>query len=251
MRMENLTAGMGFRASRQGYIKVSRHWWRLSFVEDLGMHPVGHQGKQRHMIRCQCECGAIVDVPLNHLRRGTTKSCGCLAREMTAQRDRIRNLTHGASRFDAEDFRLFTIWSGAHDRCENPNSTSYYRYGGRGVFVCPQWAEFVPFRDWAKANRYRKDRSLDRYPDKHGPYAPWNCRWATRKQQSRNMDTNHLITWLGITPCVVEWGEDPRSPVGKNTILARLQRGWTEQDAVSVPPLPPEARRNALFKNRG
>lgn len=35
--------------------------------------------------RCQCECGNIVEVDSQSLRRGYTKSCGCLRKETTSQ----------------------------------------------------------------------------------------------------------------------------------------------------------------------
>lgn len=36
--------------------------------------------------RCRCECGEVVTVSGAHLRNGTTQSCGCLARERSAER---------------------------------------------------------------------------------------------------------------------------------------------------------------------
>lgn len=31
-------------------------------------------------VRCQCDCGNVIDVYANSLRSGATKSCGCLRR---------------------------------------------------------------------------------------------------------------------------------------------------------------------------
>ena len=41
---------------------------------------------------CQCDCGTIKDIPLDSLRSGRGRSCGCLRREATGQRLR-HNLT--------------------------------------------------------------------------------------------------------------------------------------------------------------
>jgi hypothetical protein len=51
----------------------------------------------RTIWECQCECGNIVNVLSNNLIRGATKSCGCLKKELLAQRniETPFNLKHG------------------------------------------------------------------------------------------------------------------------------------------------------------
>jgi hypothetical protein len=50
---------------------------------------VGRADKSCELIyRCQCDCGQFVEVPGTRLRRGKTKSCGCLASELIAKRNR-------------------------------------------------------------------------------------------------------------------------------------------------------------------
>jgi hypothetical protein len=70
-------------------------------------------------------------------------------------------------------------------RCNNPNSDNYSYYGGRGIEVCDEWNDFLAFHDWAMANGYADNLSIDRInPD--GNYEPLNCRWATIKEQRNN-----------------------------------------------------------------
>lgn len=75
-------------------------------------------------------------------------------------------------------------WRVMHDRCRNPRSKDYPRYGGKGVKVCERWNSFEFFIDdmgWRPGPEY----SLDRI-DGDKDYDPSNCRWATRLEQSRN-----------------------------------------------------------------
>lgn len=88
--------------------------------------------------------------------------------------------THGMAR--SVEYRT---WWRMKTRCENPNSTSYKNYGGRGIRVCDRWQSFENF--YADlGDRPSPKHSLDRYPDNDGDYKPGNCRWATKSEQFEN-----------------------------------------------------------------
>lgn len=82
--------------------------------------------------------------------------------------------------------RIYKIWQGLRQRCNNPNDKSYKAYGGRGIKVCEEWdKDSAAFVRWALENGYADNLSIDRI-DVDGDYCPENCHWATPTEQSRN-----------------------------------------------------------------
>lgn len=119
--------------------------------------------------RCKCSCGKETITTTYYLLSGQTKSCGCL---------RVKHNGVGT--------RLYGIWRGIRNRCENLNSHVWGYYGGKGIKICDEWRDsFVAFRKWALANGYNGNLQIDRIESgKH--YQPDNCRWVLPKVNSRN-----------------------------------------------------------------
>ena len=93
--------------------------------------------------------------------------------------------------------KLYSRWTNMKDRCNNPHNISYPNYGGRGIQVCEEWQhDFQAFFDWAMANGYREDLTLDRI-NNDGNYEPSNCRWATKLEQGANKRNNIHVTING------------------------------------------------------
>ena len=136
--------------------------------------------------------------------------------------------------------RIYNIWVGIRQRCEREVHPSYRNYGGKGITVCGEWHEFIPFYKWAVENGYSDDLTIDRI-DTNGNYEPSNCRWVTMKVQGNNKNTNHLIEYDGETYNIQTLCE--KTGINRNTFYARLSHGWSVEDAVNKPIHPKKERR--------
>lgn len=141
--------------------------------------------------RCRCECSQVVVISAKHLRNNNTRSCGCLKRETTRDRNMKHGLTIGKNRPPC-----YRIWANAKSRCFDRNNPAFSHYGGRGITMCAEWAnDFLAFvRDMGP--RPSSAHSLDRV-NNDGNYEPTNCRWATRIEQLNNTRRNRAIVVRG------------------------------------------------------
>ena len=128
--------------------------------------------------------------------------------------------------------RLFKIWTSMHERCERPKHKYYKDYGGRGIKVCDEWSDYIPFAEWARANGYADDLSIDRI-NTNGNYEPSNCRWVTEKEQHNNKRSNHIVEYKGEKYTLTQLAE--KAGIGKTTLRERLKMGWSVEDAVEKP----------------
>jgi|JI10StandDraft_1071094.scaffolds.fasta_scaffold85834_5 hypothetical protein len=109
-------------------------------------------------------------------------------------------------------------------RCRNPKAAHFARYGGRGIQVCERWLSFETFL--ADMGVRPAGATLDRM-DNDGHYEPRNCRWVTRKANSRNRSDNRLLTLNGQTKTLAEWADVTGYSLA--TLQGRVQMGWQDE----------------------
>lgn len=177
-------------------------------------------GSARTMLICLCDCGTVKQIYSGSIANGFTISCGCYRREKSP----YNGTTHGRSKT-----RIYNIWKGMNKRCRGKNPD----YGGRGIKVCNEWQDsFQIFFDWAMANGYTDELSIDRI-DVNGNYEPSNCRWATREEQQNNKRDNVRVEFGGKVLTLSEWAQ--LHNINRSTLLNRINRGWEFERAITEP----------------
>ena len=173
---------------------------------------------------CRCWCGNTCVVRTSDLRLGKTKSCGCGVGEAASKRMTTHGATKGRKRTPE-----YVCWAKMLERCRQ-NSKNANVYYDRGIVVCERWLQFENFL--ADMGTRPTGTSVDRVNNGLG-YFPGNCRWATQKQQCRNLRKNILLTHDGVTKCLPEWAEELKVPYSR--LQMRYYLGWSVQDILFKP----------------
>lgn len=142
---------------------------------------------------CKCDCGTISIKHRNHLCAGTSKSCGCWHKEVSAK----MKYKHGLHKSPENQ-----AWRDMKARCYNKKLKNYHRYGGRGITVCKRWRN--SFENFLSdvGKRPGSNYSLDRIHNDKG-YYPQNVKWSTTKEQANNKQRckkyRHKGSFLTVT----------------------------------------------------
>lgn len=146
-----------------------------TFKRLIVIGPSRKDQKSRRYYPVACACGNQLEVRKENLTSGHTGSCGCLAKDRTAEAVRTHGMT---GTFE------YHVWENMIQRCTNPTASGYSKYGRIGIEVCPDWLESFEnfFKDMGKAP---EGHTLDR-KDPSGGYSKENCRWATKSVQAYN-----------------------------------------------------------------
>ncbi len=163
---------------------------------------------------CLCDCGSITTVRGSGLRSGSTKSCGCLARNVTKN----RSITHG--KFGTAEWRA---WAAMKSRCYLQTNKSYSSYGGRGISVCEEWLDSFEAFFADMGVRPSAHHQLDRI-NNNGNYERSNCRWATRKVNINNRRVTVRYNGLTLRELAEKSGENYA------TLKTRARRAKWQRD---------------------
>ncbi len=144
-------------------------------------------------VSCLCDCGNTTVVTYSSVKSGNTKSCGCMSSRVAARPTQY----YGTPTYAA--------WLAMKARCTCKKSEGWKYYGGKGICVCERWNHsFLNFLE--DMGDRPQGFELDRI-DSNGNYEPGNCRWVSKKQNSRNKSNNVFLEYEGVSRTVGEWAE--------------------------------------------
>ena len=170
-----------------------------------------------------CRCGKVFEKESRRLSYSPPKSCGC---EIGIRGAKTRT-TNGSHRNPE-----YSCWLSLRARCNRKTDPNYSKYGGRGITVCSRWND--SFTDFLKdiGPRPSKQHTIDRIDNNKG-YSPDNCRWATKKEQSRNMRNNVRLLFDGDKLTIREWSE--KLGISSQTLWSRYRAGKSILEILTVP----------------
>lgn len=124
----------------------------------------------------RCKCGKEFYTKSQYLTRKPNPqiSCGCHVNEFANPYPETK-----------------MCWHTMHLRCYYEKHVAYKDYGGRGIYVCPEWHRDNPegwqnfLRDMGPRPKPFKQWTVDRI-NPNGIYEKSNCKWATKKEQGQN-----------------------------------------------------------------
>lgn len=204
-----------FPSERPGKIRnlVGQRFGLLTVIRFVGMHH--HPPSQNKPVwLCRCDCGQECLRQGNSLAHPQKEpSCGCRGQ----QRGTDPSIP---IKFPKE----YQAWRNMWDRCTNPNNQKYSDYGERGITIDPRWRSFKTFIT-DMGERPGSIYSIERIQNDYG-YSKENCRWATKREQTRNTRRNHWATYKGVTKCLQDWSID--LGISWMTLRYRIKSGFPE-----------------------
>ena len=199
---------------------IGQKFGRLTVIERCPRNKHGQD-----MWLCKCDCGKEKVINGQSLRRGRTKSCGCLNSELAT----ARKYKHGMSRDS-----IYSVWEHLHKRS----------YGNGEIKVADCWLhDFQAFYDYVSKLPHfgEKGYSLDRI-DTYGNYEPNNVRWADDETQANNKRNNHWVEYDGRVQTVAQWARE--KGLNSETLYRRLNvLHWDVEKALNTP--------SVEYRNRG
>lgn len=137
----------------------------------------------------KCSCGKEKEICIRNVKKGITKSCGCLNKKQVTALGKLKGNRRGSYKHGMFGTRFYNIYYGIRMRC-NPNSKCNSKYYSDKSIKC-LWKTFEEFkRDMYGSYKSHckafsvKQTTIDRVKSSKN-YCKSNCKWATYKEQAK------------------------------------------------------------------
>lgn len=157
-------------------------WTIIERAEDY-VYPKSMRRSIRFL--CRCLCGVEKVVHKSHIICGSSKSCGCLNREISSTKE-------GGGHVGTREYKA---WAGMRQRVKSPSDRNKCY---QNVSVCDRWEQsFASFLEDMGA--CPPNFELERL-DNSKWYYKENCTWAseTRQAQNRGIHSNNTSGCKGV-----------------------------------------------------
>lgn len=145
----------------------------------------GFNKNKKALWLCECQkCGNKVILSSHDVQRKDRLACGCMRGKTTFKWDNHNNP------------KLYKKWWHIINRCQNANDISFHNYDALGIKVCDEWQNYDNFYKWSLENGYEDGLEIDRI-NVYGNYQPSNCRFITKKENSRNKRNSKYYIYRG------------------------------------------------------
>lgn len=179
--------------SNYAKIKNGDKFGRLTVIEDLGFFKKDGAKTKRHWYLCQCDCAnkTIKMIEGDPLKRGTTKSCGCLSEENLEKGRKLRKY----NKYYIYDDIVFVKFTNCEeyficdlDDWEKAKSKTWYKntYG---------YAVSDTNKDRCRLNRFIMNPTKEQYTDHINGYLN-----DYRKSNLRNVTPQENTMNIGLKP---------------------------------------------------
>lgn len=164
---------------------------------------------------CRCDCGNLAEVREDRLRRGTTRSCGCVRTEVAKE----RLFRHGG-RADGRAAPEYWAWQAMLHRMTDARVCARWRAAkGKG------FAAFLEDVGPRPSQAHRLVR-----PDPSRAFGPGNAVWQA--DVPRRGVPRRLVAWRGRQMTLHEAAE--RAGITYARLCKRLERGWPVEQALQA-----------------
>lgn len=140
-----------------------------------------------HGVIVKCDCGQPeYMVEANNFKAFKTTRCDLCAKKAAHVKHFWKYISVLPD--DEHRRRLLNRLAAAIGRCTKPNDRGYHNYGGRGIFVHPEWrANRASFLQYVQTIPGWDDPKLEMdRADTNGNYEPGNIRFISRSDNNRN-----------------------------------------------------------------